>query len=160
MNASDKQNGFTLLGTLIAIAAMGAALAAYGELASHAAQREKEQELLFIGNQFRQAIGAYYTRSPGAVKRFPQKLDDLLEDKRYPNPQRHLRRLYADPITGKPQWGLIQAPDGGIMGVHSLSEERPIKTGAFAARDSTLTGTSMRYSDWTFSYVPPPPPGS
>jgi type II secretory pathway pseudopilin PulG len=156
MSAGSAQKGFTLMGALIVVGVMGAGLAAYGELASHAAQREKEQELLFVGNQFRQAIGAYYERSPGAVKRYPHKLDELLEDKRHPMPQRHLRRMYADPITGKRQWGVIDAPGGGIMGVYSLSEARPIKTGKFAARDSTFADTG-RYSDWTFSYVPANP---
>ena len=155
MSAGKKQEGFTLVGALILVAFMGAGVAAYGELASHAAQREKEQELLFVGNQFRQAIGAYYERTPGAVKRFPQTLEELVEDKRYPMPQHHLRRMYADPITGKRQWGVIDAQGGGIMGVYSLSEAQPIKTGGFAARNSTLAETG-RYSDWHFSYVPVP----
>jgi type II secretory pathway pseudopilin PulG len=138
---------------LILIAVLGGGVAAYGEIASHAAQREKEQELLFIGNQFRQAIAAYYERSPGGAKRYPQKLEDLLEDKRYPVAQRHLRRLYRDPITGQAQWGLVEAPGGGIIGVHSLSEAAPIKTSGFAARDSAFEGVA-RYSGWHFSYAP------
>jgi type II secretory pathway pseudopilin PulG len=158
MSAGSREQGFTLAGALIIIGVLGAGMAAYGELASHAAQREKEQELLFVGNQFRQAIGAYYERSPGAVKRFPRTLEELLQDKRHPMAQRHLRRMYADPITGKPQWGLINAPDGGVMGVHSLSEAQPIKTGAFAPRDRTLADTG-RYADWHFSYVPTGPVG-
>lgn len=150
--SAGKQAGFTLVGALILCAFMGAGALAYGELASHAAQREKEQELLFIGNQFRQAIGAYYERAPGTVKRFPKKLEDLLEDKRHLVPQRYLRRMYADPITGKREWGLMQAPDGGIMGVYSLSDAQPIKRAGFAARDSILAAIG-RYSDWHFSYV-------
>jgi hypothetical protein len=129
-------------------------MAAYGELASHAAQREKEQELIFIGNQFRQAIASYYEFTPGAVKQFPQKLDDLLQDKRHPMAQRHLRRLYADPMTGQREWGLVKAPEGGIMGVHSLSQSVPIKTGNFGARDAALNGATS-YSGWQFAYVPP-----
>jgi type II secretory pathway pseudopilin PulG len=159
MSAGSAQRGFTLLGMLIVVGVMGAGLAAYGELASHAAQREKEKQLLFVGNQFRQAIGSYYERSPGAAKRFPQSLQDLVEDKRHPMPQRHLRRIYADPITGKPDWSVIPGPDGGIMGVHSRSEARPVKTGGFALLDSTFAQTG-RYSDWTFSYVPGDPPAS
>ena len=159
MSAGSAQRGFTLLGMLIVVGVMGAGLAAYGELASHAAQREKEKQLLFVGNQFRQAIGSYYERTPGPAKLFPQSLEDLIEDKRHPMPQRHLRRIYADPITGKPDWGVIPGPDGGIMGVHSRSEERPLKTGGFAFRDSTFAETG-RYSDWTFSYVPGSPPTS
>jgi type II secretory pathway pseudopilin PulG len=154
MSAGSGQRGFTLAGALILIAVLGAGMAAYGEMASHAAQRDKEQELLFAGNQFRQAIGAYYEGTPGAVKRFPQKLEELLQDQRYPTPRRHLRRIYADPMTGKREWGLVQAPQGGIMGVYSLSEAQPVKSGAFAARDSALEG-AQRYSDWRFFYLPP-----
>jgi type II secretory pathway pseudopilin PulG len=153
MSAGSRQKGFTLAGALILIAVLGAGMAAYGEIASHAAQREKEQELLFVGNQFRQAIGAYYERTPGAVKRFPQTLEELLQDKRHAMPQRHLRRMYADPMTGKPQWGLIDAPGGGVMGVYSLSEAQPIKSGGFAARDGAFEDAA-RYSDWRFSYSP------
>jgi type II secretory pathway pseudopilin PulG len=153
MSAGSRQKGFTLAGALILIAVLGAGMAAYGEIASHTAQREKEQQLLFVGNQFRQAIGAYYERTPGAVKRFPQTLEELLQDKRHPVPQRHLRRMYADPMTGKPQWGLIDAPGGGVMGVYSLSEAQPIKSGGFAARDGAFEDAA-RYSDWRFSYSP------
>jgi hypothetical protein len=140
------------------VALLGAGMAAYGEIASHAAQREKERELLFVGNQFRQAIGAYYERTPGAVKKFPQQLDELLKDARYPTPQRHLRRIYADPMTGKAEWGIIQAPGGGIMGVYSLSQARPVKSGNFTSRDASLAGAA-RYADWQFSYVPATPFG-
>jgi type II secretory pathway pseudopilin PulG len=129
MSAGSRQQGFTLAGALILIAVTGAGMAAYGEMASHAAQREKEQELLFVGNQFRQAIGAFYEGTPGAAKQFPKKLEDLLQDQRYPVVRRHLRRIYADPMTGKPAWGLIQAPEGGIIGVYSLSAAQPVKTG-------------------------------
>ena len=153
MSAGSRQRGFTLAGALILIAVLGAGMAAYGEIASHAAQREKEQELLFVGNQFRQAIGAYYERSPGGAKRYPQKLEDLLQDKRHPMPQRHLRRMYADPVTGTAQWGLIEAPGGGLMGVYSLSTQRPVKSAGFAARDGAFE-QAARYSDWAFSDHP------
>src|SRR5207244_6294275 len=68
----SKQAGFTIIGILIIVAVMGAGLAATGTLFSHAAQREKERELLFAGNQIRQAIASYYRRSPG-VSVYPKK---------------------------------------------------------------------------------------
>lgn len=101
---------------------MGGGLAAYGEMASHARQREQEAELIWIGNQFREAIGLYYQRSPGAVKRYPGKLEELLEDGRFLNRQRYLRRVYADPMSGKAEWGLVEVPEGGIAGVYTLAE--------------------------------------
>jgi len=99
-----NQNGFTYLGLLFAVAMAGVALAATGTLWSTQRQREREQELLFVGNQIRQAIGSYYQRSPGLVKHYPAKLDDLLKDNRFINVQRHLRQRYLDPLTDSPEW--------------------------------------------------------
>lgn len=157
-----SQQGFTYLALLIAVAVGGGVLAAIGELTSHAQQREKEAELLFTGHQYREAIAAYYERAPGGAKRFPQKLEDLLEDKRHPTPQRYLRKLYADPVRGKADWGLVEAPGGGIMGVYSLSEAPPVKSGGFSQPDESFTD-ALRYADWKFFYTPrnnPPGPGA
>ena len=142
---------------MIAVAVGGAVLASIGELTSHAQQREKEAELLFVGQQYRQAISAYYERSPGGAKRYPKKLEDMLADNRYPTLQRYLRRPYPDPLTGKAEWGLVEAPDGGIMGVYSLSEAPPIKTGGFSKRDESFSDAA-RYADWKFFYAGPADP--
>jgi len=146
------ERGFNYLGMLVIVALMGLGLAAFGELYSHAAQREKERELLFVGNQFRDAIASYYNKSPGA-KAYPKKLEDLVEDTRFPMPQRHLRRVYRDPMTGKSDWALVDAPGGGFMGVHSLSEERPIKSGDFSAKDASFEDAE-NYTKWMFTYSP------
>jgi type II secretory pathway pseudopilin PulG len=157
--AAGAQRGFAYLGVLLTIAATGAVLASVGELASRSAQREKEAELLFAGKQIRAAIGSYYERSPGGDKRYPKRLEDLLQDERYPVMQRYLRRLYPDPLTGKAQWGLVKAPEGGIMGVHSLSEAPPIKTGNFARTEEPFA-EATRYADWQFVYTPIVIPGA
>jgi hypothetical protein len=83
----------------VAMPGLGFALAA--ESWSHARQREKEAELQWIGGQFRQAIGLYYQRSPGALKRYPEKLEDLLEDRRFLSVQRYpdWRFVYEPPIA-------------------------------------------------------------
>lgn len=149
---AGRQAGFTYVAVLIVVATMGALSAVFGELTSHANQRDKEQELLFVGNQYREAIASYYRRTPGAVKRYPPSLEAMLEDGRYPNTIRHLRRLYRDPITGTTAWGIVQAPDGGVMGVYSLSEDAPIKSGGFAYRDLALEGAT-KYSEWRFVHT-------
>ena len=59
---------------MLFVALLGAGLAAYGELASHAALREKEAELLVRGEQYREAIASYYRKQ----QTYPAKLADLL----------------------------------------------------------------------------------
>jgi hypothetical protein len=147
--SAGRQGGFTYLGILLAVAATGAGLAAFAEITSHALQREKEAELLFRGNQYREAIASYHQTED----RYPQSLDQLLQNKGFSVPVRHLRKLYADPMTGGADWALVQAPDGGIMGVHSRSQAAPIKTGNFAARDLAFE-EAQHYSDWKFVHTP------
>lgn len=154
--AIRSQSGFTYLGLLIIVMIMGAGLAATGTLFSHAAQRDKERELLFIGHEFRDAIESYYRRSPGAAA-YPKSLDELVEDRRFPMPQHHLRRIYADPMTGRPDWVPVEAPGGGVMGVRSRSEAAPVKTGGFDAADAAFE-EAKRYADWQFVYSPAVPP--
>jgi type II secretory pathway pseudopilin PulG len=145
--------GFTYLGVLIFIAVAGVALAAAGTVWHTEARREKEKELLFIGQEFQTAISRYHLSTPGAVKQYPKRLEDLLRDPRYPQVRRYLRKLYRDPITGTTDWGLIRAADGGIFGVYSPSRERPLKVGGFAPDLSTFQ-SATRYSEWVFVHHP------
>lgn len=148
-----RAEGFTYLGVLLLVAIMGFGLAAFGELHSHAAQRQKEEELLFIGAQFRDAIASYYNKSPG-TKAYPKKLEDLVEDKRFPMPLHHLRRIYRDPMTESIDWGVVETPDkAGVMGVHSRSEEVPIKSGNFNAPEASFEDAE-KYTKWAFVYSP------
>ncbi len=144
-----RQRGFTYLGVLFAVVIMGVVMAATGEVWHVAQTREKETELLFIGNQFRQAIGLFY-RAGGT---FPQHLEDLLEDPRQPSIQRYLRKIFVDPMTGKPEWGLVKAPNGAITGVYSLSKDTPLKKANFNQADQAFTGAT-EYDKWLFIYQP------
>lgn len=152
-NYKQRQAGFTYLTVLFVISVTGIMLANVGINWSQEAQREKELDLLFVGNEYRQAIMKFYERTPGAVKRYPASLEDLLTDSRYNPPQHYLRKLYRDPITNHPQWGLIAAPEGGILGVQSLSNAKPIKLTGFEEINISFEGTST-YSDWRFTYIP------
>jgi type II secretory pathway pseudopilin PulG len=150
-STAPSEQGFTYIGILLALALFGVALAATGDVWRTAAQREREQELLFVGGQFRNAFMSYYGATPAGQRRYPRVLEDLVEDNRFPVPRRHLRRVYADPITGKPDWVLVDAPGGGIAGVHSRSEAKPLKTGNFSAQDAKFEDAE-RYSDWRFVF--------
>lgn len=145
--------GFTYFGLLAVIAAMGVALAGVGEVWHAAQKREKEQELLFIGNQFREALNGYYENTPGQERRYPSKLEDLLKDPRYPSIQRYLRKIYRDPLTGDTTWGVLKGPDGEIYGVFSLSGDEPSKKHNFSLVDKSFEGKT-KYADWVFMHLP------
>ena len=147
-----SQEGFSYIGILLVIALVGVQLGLAGVVWSFAQARQKERELLFVGGQFRTAISQYYLNPKGPQKEYPRRLDDLLKDPRYPGTVRHLRKIYADPITGKKQWGLVKLPNGGIVGVYSLSEKEPIKTGNFRPADISFT-RKQRYSEWKFVHA-------
>lgn len=136
---------------MIFVALMGVGLALAGQVWHTTAQRDKEKELLFVGEQFHKAIARFYEGSPGDAKKFPRSLEDLLDDQRYPTTMRHLRRIYIDPMTGLSDWGFITAPDGSIMGVHSISEEEPRKVWGFQ-KDYAQFDAAKKYSDWKFTY--------
>ena len=152
MPQNKKSNaGFTYLGVLFIITLLGITLALAGTLYSFVQQREKERQLLFVGNQFKQAIENYYFHTPGTVKHYPQRLEELIQDNRFLVTQRYLRKIYLDPITRESKWGLVKAPDGGIMGVHSLSQDKCLKSASFEFININLSN-KFRYSDWEFTY--------
>jgi type II secretory pathway pseudopilin PulG len=146
------QRGFTYLTALFVVAILAGGLALAGTVWEQAAQREREAELLFIGQQYRRAIGLYYDSTPGTVKRYPQALEDLLKDPRQPATQRYLRKLYPDPFGGK-EWGVVKGSDGGVAGVYTLSEAKPIKVSGFKVRDASFEG-AQKYADWKFMHTP------
>jgi type II secretory pathway pseudopilin PulG len=145
-----KNRGFTYLTVLFIIAVLTAGLALVGEVWETAAKREKETQLLFVGNEYRKAITRYYL---AGKNQYPRALEDLLKDPRQPGTVRYLRRLYPDPITGSAEWGIVKAPDAGIAGVYSLSEAKPLKTANFKVRDAGFDG-AQTYSAWKFTYSP------
>lgn len=146
-----RSAGFTYVALLFAVAVIGGGLASIGSIWYQTAQREKEEELLFIGGQFRQAIASYYEQTPSGAKQYPQRLEDLVADKRGIVVRHHLRRIYRDPLTKRHDWGLVQAPGGGIMGVYTLSQEIPLKKSNFRQVDSAFEGKN-KYSEWQFIY--------
>jgi type II secretory pathway pseudopilin PulG len=148
-----RQLGFTYLTVMFIVAILLGGLAIVGETWETSARREKEVELLFIGNQYRRALRLYYLSTPGVVKAYPRQIEDLLKDPRQPGTVRHLRKLFPDPLTGKP-FVYIKGADGGIQGVASTSDEAPLKVANFRVRDATFEG-AQKYSDWKFIDTPP-----
>jgi type II secretory pathway pseudopilin PulG len=142
-----------LLGLLLMLMLAGIGLTAAVEVWSTTRQREQERELLFAGEQYRQAIRHYYFAAPpGRPRVLPTRLEDLLGDDRYPVPVRHLRRLYPDPITGSSDWGVVRVGER-IAGVHSLSTAVPFRQAAPGPAPAASAAT-MTYRDWVFQFLP------
>ena len=147
---SSGARGFTYLGLLVAVAVMGILLAVVGEVVATTARRDREEQLLWVGHQYRSAIARYWNQR----RTYPQALQDLLgsapDD---PVLVRYIRRLYPDPMTDAVDWVLLPAPSGGIMGVASSSSRAPLKTAHFDDADKAFEDAST-YGDWKFVFQP------
>ena len=131
-----------LISLAVAAIWMSAALPSW----RHQAIREKEAELIFRGEQYARAIYLYRTKNNGAQ---PQSVDQLVQ-------QRHLRKKYLDPITGKDFLPIATLATGqgggggggapfagaGISGVRSTSNDESIK----------IYRNQSTYSQWDFDW--------
>ncbi|WP_156401374.1 type II secretion system protein [Duganella sp. Root1480D1] len=147
-----KQLGFTYVIVMLLVAVLSVVTTRALEYASTSERREKETDLLWAGMAFRNAIEAYHKSSTGNINGYPTELEQLLYVDYLSNPIRPLRKIYRDPITGAREWGLVKDGDN-IIGVYSLSPQRPIKQAGF---DPKLAGfvNAQHYSDWKFVYQP------
>ena len=155
-----RARGYAMAALLVSLAMMSILMAALLPVWSQAAQREREAELVFRGEQYARAIELYQRRYVGA---FPPDVATLVE-------QRFLRRQYKDPMTQEGDFQVLyqaQATDvasaptgrvgnsgsqqqatgvlqGGVIGVVSKSteESRRIYNGA------------SRYDEWVFVHLP------
>lgn len=127
-------------------------LAALGTVWQTEMQREREHELLFIGEQFGLALWRYYEASPDA-KAYPRRLEDLLEDRRHAVPRRHLRQIFVDPLTGRRDWVVIMS-GGQITAVRSRSQGEPIVRAGFPPGREEFAGATT-HAEWLFTPLAP-----
>jgi type II secretory pathway pseudopilin PulG len=93
-----EHTGYSLVVLIVAVAVLNILIAAMLPLWSTAIRREKEEELIFRGFQYAEAIRVFHIR----YQRYPNKLEELLEVK-----PRCIRQLWKDPMTDDGKWGLI-----------------------------------------------------
>jgi type II secretory pathway pseudopilin PulG len=171
-----SSNGFTYIAALMLVVIMGIMLSVAAQSWTMVMKREREAELLFRGKQIVDAIARWQNPTGAAgVTRPSRSLDDLsylLKDPGSAAKVRYLRKdpktSYNDPITGK-EWEVIRDnARGGIIGVASKSEEKPLKQKKFVEmfypldpqRDNYLITMfkgfegKSKYKDWQFVYLP------
>jgi type II secretory pathway pseudopilin PulG len=143
--------GFTYLSLVILVAIIALVAATSLKLGSVLQRSRAETELLEIGAAFSDALKSYADATPQGQPTQPPSLKELLKDPRFPGTRRHLRKLFVDPVTGKPEWGIVYLGDKvGVLAVYSLSDAKPVKVGNFPARYSGFDGKS-HISEWKFT---------
>lgn len=144
-----SSDGFTLIAAMAAVVIIGIMGGAASQSWRTVMEREREEELLFRGMQYRNAIISWYApRLPKPPRPPLKELKDLLQDPTSLEKDRLLRRLYTDPITGK-EFTPIPGPAGGVIGVKSTSQAPPIKRGNFPEELKNLADKNS-YSEWEF----------
>lgn len=146
--------GLVLIALLIFIALSSFAALAAADVWAMTLQREREAELLFVGHQYRRAIESYWNAAPGPARTLPTSVRQLLDDDRFPQPVQHLRRAYADPLTGE-EFALVKVGPS-IVGVHSRSLDAPVKRAHFPDLYAHFEAAAT-YQQWRFVFTPPRP---
>jgi type II secretory pathway pseudopilin PulG len=153
--------GLTYVSVIILVAIIGLVAATTVRLGATLQRAAAERELLYIGEQFSDALKSYAAATPQGQPQQPPTMKELLKDPRFPGTRRHLRKVFVDPMTGKPEWGIVYMGDKlGVLGIYSLSTAEPIKVSNFPSRFQAFEG-KRKISDWVFTFngQEPPPPG-
>ncbi len=98
-----RRAAFTLLTLAVGITLLNIAVAAALPAWGHMIQYDKEEELIFRGLQYAEAIRIFQIR----FGRFPTNLKELKETE-----PRCLRQLWKNPLTEDGRWGLVPAGVG------------------------------------------------
>lgn len=102
-----RESGYTLVALAVAVTVLSVLVAAAMPVWKQISQRQKEEELIFRGWQYAEAIRVFQQRHG----RLPTRLEEL--EKVEP---RSIRRLWEDPITDSDDWGLVfQGQQGGQL---------------------------------------------
>lgn len=97
--ACASEQGFMLLGLIVAIFIMLLALSVAAPVMARNLRRDRELEAMHRGNQYVRAIQLYYKK----FGHYPGSIEQLENS----NNIRFLRQRYKDPINGKEDWRLI-----------------------------------------------------
>jgi len=159
--AGTGEHGYAMAALLVAMAVMAILMSVALPTWNQTLRREKEEELIFRGNQYARALGAYQRKYANAS---PQSLDVLIE-------QHFLRKKYKDPLAvtedgefallhagGQPTRGQSGQPNAGAgagAGIGTLATTEG--SGPIIGVASKNTGESLRtyndhnhYNEWQF----------
>ena len=110
-----NRGGYTFLIVLIMMTILAIGLLVAVPVWKTEMQREAEEELIFRGGQYVEAVRRFQAKNPGA---FPKSIEELIKG-------RFLRRAFRDPMTADGKWDIVLQPP-----TVSASGTRPPRAGA------------------------------
>lgn len=121
-----RDDAFTLVTLAVLVTVLNIVVAAALPVWSQQIKRDKEEELIFRGLQYAEAIRIFQKR----VGRYPLRLEELIEIE-----PRSIRQLWKDPMTEDGEWGLMFAAAGGARqpgqeAVNDAAEDAFRRTGS------------------------------
>ena len=144
-----NSRGVTYLALMFSVVLIGISASATARQWTIMIQREKEADLVAKGIEIQNALSVYSaTMKLGRVTNmeiYPQSLAELTR-----SPKPYLRKVYKDPMSGG-DWEYMRAPTGGIMGVRSKSNVKPIKERDFPLAVRHFEGRKS-FRDWIFQH--------
>lgn len=108
-----RNEGYVLIILMVAVMVISIGLLVAAPVWKTQIQREKEEELIFRGKQYVEAIRLYQLKNPG---RFPKSFEELLEEK-------CLRKQYKDPMSQHREWNIILPYGGEAAGQGNSSQK-------------------------------------
>ncbi len=130
---ASGERGVVFIWVLVGLFILAVMLMAAVQPASIVAKRENEQELIFRGEEYTEAIRLYQTEHAGT---FPTRLEDLLKEG--PKRRRYIRRLYRNPFDPEGKWSLL-APGTTVVSVDENGKTVYTPQGGTATRAGTTT---------------------
>lgn len=152
---TGRDGGYAMAALLIGMSVMAILLTVALPTWKQTIQREKEEELIFRGNQYARAISAYQRKFANAS---PTTIDVLVE-------QHYLRKKFKDPVAVtedgefQPLYIQAQGTANGAQGASSgtLASTNPSGGGGIIGVASKNTAQSIRqyngrthYNEWQF----------
>ncbi len=109
---SNREGGYALVALLVVMSLLALFAMTAASNVKQQAQREREQEAIFRGEQVADAIRSYYrSRGGQGVNSLPTNLDQLLEGIQIPGRTKKLQILRTaaakDPLSSSGEWKLI-----------------------------------------------------
>lgn len=146
MGRRDRQAGYAVIVVVLLLALVAIALTAAVPSVLTQGRREREEELIFRGEQYRRAIGLFNRK----FGRLPLRLDELL----YTSQLSFLRRAWPDPMSAKGEWRVIRVGPSGEM-IGSVTGRAGPNPQALAGGGPGTSGTTQEQAQEQTQRPPP-----